>query len=152
MRRVSGRTGIILLIEDDAGDRELFRLVVEGSAIDAQLKVAEDGEAALDYLNRRGKFAGPEDAPAPDLIILDLNMPKLSGREVLSELRSSPKFRSIPIVILTTSSRSEDVDRCYELGCNSFVTKPSEINEFNSAVERMSDYWFDLVSLPRRKD
>lgn len=147
-RIVSSSTGVILLIEDDPGDRELLKLVVESMSISSDLRFAKDGEDALDYLYRRGRFADIADSPTPDLIILDLNMPKLGGRELLVQLRGSQEFRVIPIVVLTTSSRQEDVDKCYEYGCNSYITKPSDVTDFNQAVEHLSRYWLELVTLP----
>ncbi len=148
MRTRSGRPGVVLLAEDDPGDQELIRRALEEHDISVDLRIASDGEEALDYLLQRGPFADPASAPLPDLVLLDLNMPKLNGRRVLEHVRSTPHLCRIPVVVLTTSKHHEDVIRCYELGCNSFITKPMELHDFVDVVQKLRVYWFELVTLP----
>lgn len=102
----------------------------------------------MDYLMRRGKYAAPADAPTPDLMLLDLNMPRVDGRQVLEKMRQQPQLRRIPVVVLTTSQQEEDIIRSYELGCNSFISKPVDLGGFEICVRELGAYWFDLVSIP----
>jgi CheY-like chemotaxis protein len=146
--RRTGKRVVILLAEDDPGDQELTRRALENDVLRTELKIVEDGEEALDYLHRRGKFAEPGAAPRPDLILLDLNMPKLGGREVLAQLKNDPSLGRIPVVVLTTSSQETDILKSYDLGCNSYIQKPVDMEQFMSAVRRLEDYWFDVVTLP----
>jgi two-component system response regulator len=138
----------ILLAEDDPGDQELTRRALESDVHQAELRIVQDGREALDYLYRRGKYENPALAPWPDLILLDLNMPRLNGRQVLEELRKHPDLARIPVVVLTTSSHEEDVSRCYSLGCNSFISKPAEMAPFLAVIRDLRHYWFELVTLP----
>lgn len=107
-----------------------------------------NGEMALDYLLQRDGFEAPLAAPRPDLVLLDLNMPRVDGREVLRTIREQPDLRRIPVVILTTSKHEEDVRQCYDLGCNSFITKPSNLDGFVQMVRQLGSYWFEMVTLP----
>ncbi len=142
------RPAVILLVEDDPDDQELTKRALRSSKLLNTLKIVNDGEQALDYLYQRGDFAGPDTAPRPELILLDLNMPKLDGRSVLTRIKQDPELRSIPVVILTTSSREEDVARSYHLGVNSYITKPVRMEGFIRAIQDLEHYWFDLVVLP----
>jgi CheY-like chemotaxis protein len=110
--------------------------------------VVGDGEQALDFLHHRAEFAGPAASPRPDLILLDLNMPKIDGRAVLQHIKCEPDLRSIPVVVLTTSSQEEDILRSYQLGVNSYITKPVSMDGFIKAIVDLEHYWFDLVVLP----
>jgi CheY-like chemotaxis protein len=112
----------------------------------------EDGEEVMDYLRQQGKYAVPGSAPRPGLILLDLNMPKKDGREVLSEIGADPLLRRIPIVVMTTSRSEEDVDHSYELGANSYVTKPVTYSGLLELTKTLTEYWFDTVALPACND
>lgn len=142
------KPAVVLLIEDDLGDQELTRRAIGEGTLRANLRIVGDGEAALDYLYQRGDFADPMTAPPPDLILLDLNMPKLGGREVLKAVKSDPKLQRVPIVVLTTSQQEIDVLSSYELGCNSFIVKPVDADGFMRSVQDLHRYWFQLVTLP----
>jgi CheY-like chemotaxis protein len=142
------RRAVILLVDDDPGDRELTRRALEDDALRVQLCTVNDGQEALDYLLRRNQFADPAVSPRPDVILLDLNMPRMNGRRVLEKLRENPDLDRIPVIVLTTSSHEEDIVRSYSLGCNSFISKPVEIGPFMQAVRKLGDYWFELVALP----
>lgn len=148
MEAPAGRTAVILLVEDDPDDQELTKRAFRSSRLRNELRIVNDGEEALDYLYRRGCFRSPETSPRPSLILLDLNMPRLDGRAVLRRLKDDPALRRIPVVILTTSSLEEDVLRSYELGVNSYVTKPDRMEGFFQAIRDLEHYWFNLVVLP----
>jgi CheY-like chemotaxis protein len=136
----------ILLVEDDAGDELLTREALEDHKIGARLHVARDGEEALDFLYRRGDHA---DAPAVDLIVLDLNLPKFDGRQVLEQVKSDPELSHVPVVVLTTSSSQEDILRSYKLHANAYVTKPVDVNDFVAAVRQIDEFFLSVVRLPR---
>jgi two-component system, response regulator len=144
----AGRAAIILLVEDDPDDQALTKRAFQSSKLRNQLRIVNDGEEALEYLYRRGAYTEPHDSPRPDLILLDLNMPKVDGRAVLETIKEDPDLRSIPTVILTTSSREEDVARSYDLGVNSYMTKPVRMEGFLRAIQDLEHYWFNLVVLP----
>ncbi len=108
----------------------------------------EDGEEALDYLFRRDKYLAPESSPRPGVILLDLNMPGTNGYEVLAVLKADPELRKIPVIVLTTSSDSRDIDRCYDAGANSYVQKPVDFPGFMKAVSLLKEYWFEIAILP----
>ena len=104
----------------------------------------------MDFLTHQREYHDPDTAPTPDLILLDLNMPKMSGHEVLEKLRDNPALESIPVVVLTTSQQEEDVLRSYKLGCNSYITKPVDLDQFVEQIRQLEAYWFKLVALPRK--
>jgi CheY-like chemotaxis protein len=137
----------VLLVEDDPGDELMTREAFEDHKIGNQLYVARDGEEALDFLYRRGNFA---DAPAVDLVLLDLNLPKYDGRQVLERIRADPELTHLPVVVLTTSSAEEDIMRSYKLHANAYVTKPVDINDFIAAVRQIDDFFVSVVRLPGR--
>lgn len=137
----------ILLVEDDPGDVELTREAMEESKIMANLNVTENGVEALEFLRKQGSHA---EAPRPDLILLDLNMPKMDGRALLGELKSDPDLKLIPVVVLTTSKAEEDIVKSYGLGANCYVTKPVGLAEFTTVVASIEDFWFTVVKLPPR--
>ena len=138
----------ILLADDDADDRMLTRDALAESRLANNLKFVEDGEQLMDYLCRRGNFASPEVSPRPGLIILDLNMPRKDGREALREIKGDPALRHIPIVVLTTSKAEEDIYRTYDLGVNSFITKPVSFEGLVGVMRALGRYWFEIVELP----
>jgi CheY-like chemotaxis protein len=137
----------ILLVEDNAGDVRLTQEALREGRVCNRLSVARDGVEALAYLRREGPHAY---APRPDLVLLDLNLPRKSGREVLQEMKSDPELRSIPVVVLTTSEDQQDVQRSYELNANCYITKPVELDEFLGVIQSVQDFWFTVVKLPTR--
>ena len=136
----------ILLVEDDPADVELTQWSMKESKLSTKLHVVEDGIEALDFLRREGKYA---DAPRPDLILLDLNLPRMDGRTLLAEMRADDGLRSIPVVILTTSEAEEDVVKSYRLGANCYITKPVGLTEFTRVVNSIEEFWFTIVRLPK---
>lgn len=140
----------ILLADDDADDRMLAREALAESRLANDLRIVEDGEQLLDYLYRRGKYEGA-DAPRPGLILLDLNMPRKDGREALKEIKADAGLRSIPVVVLTTSKAEEDIYRTYDLGVNSFITKPVTFEGLVQVMKVLGRYWFEIVELPTPK-
>ncbi|MCM0083178.1 response regulator [Geomonas sp. Red32] len=135
----------ILLVEDNPGDADLAREALEGSKLNNDLHVVDDGEKAMAFL-RRGQ--GFEDAPRPDLILLDLNLPRKDGREVLAEIKADLNLKRIPVVILTTSRAEEDVLRTYNLHANCYITKPIDLHQFLHVVKSIEDFWLSIVVLP----
>jgi chemotaxis family two-component system response regulator Rcp1 len=135
----------ILMVEDNPGDVRLTREALKGAKVWNQVQVVEDGVAALDYLYRRPPY---EAAVRPDLILLDLNLPRLDGREVLATVKSDPSLKLIPVVVLTTSQAEEDVLRAYHLSANCYVTKPVDLHQFNRIVLAIEQFWLTVVTLP----
>jgi chemotaxis family two-component system response regulator Rcp1 len=135
----------VLLVEDSPGDVRLTREAFKDAKVHVNLHVAYDGAEAMFFLQREGKHA---DAPRPDLILLDLNLPKKSGREVLEEIKADPILMSIPIVILTTSASEEDILRSYLLHANCFITKPVDLDGFLKIVKSIDNFWLSIVKLP----
>jgi len=138
----------ILMVEDNPGDVRLTQEALKGGKIWNELNVVSDGVAALDYLNRRRPF---EAAVRPDLVLLDLNLPKKDGREVLSAMKSDPLLKTIPVVVLTTSQAEEDVIRAYNLQANCYVTKPVDFQQFTRIVQAIEQFWLTVVTLPPRQ-
>lgn len=137
----------VLLVEDDPGDELMTREAFEDNKIGNTLHVVRDGEEALDFLYRRGAYAS---APRPDLILLDLNLPKYDGREVLQVIKSDDELAHIPVVVLTTSSAEEDILRSYRLHANAYVTKPVDLDQFIAAVRQIDEFFVTVVRLPGR--
>jgi len=140
----------ILMADDDEDDRLLARDALRQAPVPATLRFVGDGGELLEYLRRERRYAPPADAPAPSLVLLDLNMPRMNGIEALREIRGDPALRRIPVVVMTTSARREDVDRSYELGANSFITKPVSFQELVEVMRSLGRYWGGTVSLPGR--
>lgn len=138
----------ILLIEDNTGDVRLMREVLLGTSDAIHLLVVSDGAEALTFLKQEGIHV---DAPRPDLILLDLNLPKIDGREVLAHIKSDAHLRSIPIIVLTTSDAQVDIVKSYQLQANCYLSKPGQLNEFELLVKSMSDFWLNKVKLPRQE-
>ena len=147
MQRDTSDSITILMADDDADDRMLTEDAMRESRLGNSFRCVEDGQELMDYLHRRGKYA-LEDAPRPGLILLDLNMPRKDGRRALQEIKSDPELRRIPVVILTTSKTDEDVLRSYDLGANSFITKPVTFDRLVEIVRSLGSYWFQIVELP----
>ena len=139
---------LVLVADDDPEDRMLIEDAFEESRLPNVLEFVEDGEELLDYLYRRNGYSDPSASPRPGLILLDLNMPRKDGREALKEIKSDPDLRQIPIVVMTTSKAEEDVLRTYELGVNSYVTKPVTFEGLVEVVKALGRYWFQIVELP----
>jgi two-component system response regulator len=137
----------VLLVEDDPGDELMTREAFEDNKIGNRLHVARDGEEALDFLYRRGVHS---DAPRVDLVLLDLNLPKYDGRQVLERIRADPDLTHLPVVVLTTSSSEEDILRSYKLHANAYVTKPVDVNQFIAAVRQIDDFFLSVVRLPHQ--
>jgi CheY-like chemotaxis protein len=135
----------VLLVEDNPGDVELTSLALAEGKLIVNLSVVEDGVTALEFLYRQGKYAT---APTPDLVLLDLNLPKKSGHEVLAEVKASEALRRIPVVILTTSQAEEDILGAYNHYANCYITKPVNFEQFIKVVKSLEDYWFTIVKLP----
>lgn len=136
----------VLLVEDDPGDELMTREAFEDNKIGNTLHVVRDGEEALDFLYRRGDHT---EAPQPDLILLDLNLPKYDGRQVLEKIKSDPELAHIPVVVLTTSAAEEDILRSYKLHANAYVTKPVDLDQFIAAVRQIDEFFVQVVRLPR---
>ncbi len=141
------RHGPILLAEDDPDDRLLIEHAFRTCGNTLPLVFVEDGEELLDYLLRRGRWSGT-DAPRPELVLLDLNMPRKDGREALAEMKAHPDLRRIPVVVLTTSSTQEDVLKTYSLGANSYVSKPGSFDALVEVIRALHAWWFGVVTLP----
>jgi CheY-like chemotaxis protein len=146
------RPAIILLAEDDLGDQELTTRALKEGKIENELYIVNDGEEALDYLFRRGRYTDPETSPRPDLFLLDLNMPKLDGRQVLEQICSIHELRNIRVVVLTTSHQEEDITRSYDLGVHSYITKPVDLDQFFNVIRTLEEYWLQIVVLPAKDD
>ncbi len=146
MREAKNTT--LLLADDDPDDRLLVKDALEESHLVADLRWVEDGEELMDYLHRRGKYTNPNDSPHPDLILLDLKMPRKSGHQALEEIKRNPELRRIPIVVLTTSKAEEDIVRAYNSGANSFIVKPTTFGALTDAMKTLERYWFQLIALP----
>lgn len=136
----------ILLVEDNPGDIDLAREALESNKIINNLHVARDGEEAMCFLQKKAPFL---EAPRPDLIILDLNLPKKDGREVLAEIKADDLLRTIPIVVLTSSKAEEDIVKSYNLHANCYITKPLDFHSFIDVVKAIKDFWLSIVELPR---
>jgi CheY-like chemotaxis protein len=136
----------ILLVEDDPGDVLITTEALEQSKLVNNLHCVENGEEAVAFLRREGEYA---DAVRPDLVLLDLNLPRRDGREVLAEIKADPELRRIPVVVLTTSSAEEDVLRSYDLHANAYITKPVDFANFVNVVRQVDDFFFTVVRLPR---
>jgi CheY-like chemotaxis protein len=144
-----GRPVTILMADDDADDRQMTQEAMAEARLVNELRFVFDGEELMDYLHRRGDYAdGGNEAPTPGIILLDLNMPRKDGREALAEIKADPELRQIPVIVLTTSRAEEDVFRTYDLGVNSFITKPVTFAGLVEVMQTFSRYWFEIVDLP----
>jgi len=138
----------ILMADDDEDDRLMTKEAFEEAKLANDLHFVEDGEELMDYLYRKDKYSDPEISPRPGLILLDLNMPRKDGREALKEIKADEDLRQIPIVVLTTSKAEEDIYRSYDLGVNSFITKPVSFEGMVFVITTLAQYWFQIVRLP----
>jgi two-component system response regulator len=145
-----GRPITILLADDDEDDRLMTRDALRDARLHNPLRTVIDGVELMEYLRREGEYADPKESPRPGMILLDLNMPRMDGREALRAIKGDPELRSIPVVVLTTSKAEEDVIRTYDLGVNSFITKPVTFEGLVQAMDAFSRYWLEIVELPNR--
>jgi CheY-like chemotaxis protein len=143
-----GKMITIVLADDDPDDRKLTQDAFMENRLANEFKTVEDGEELMEYLHRRGKYESLQGDPLPGLILLDLNMPRKDGREALKEIKADPDLRRIPIVVLTTSKAEEDIVRSYDLGVNSYVTKPVTFKSLVELIKVLGRYWFEVVELP----
>jgi CheY-like chemotaxis protein len=141
----------ILIADDDADDRELIKAAFEENNFRHNIKFVEDGEELLKYLRRKGSYADEADHPLPQIILLDLNMPKKDGREALKEIKTDNYLKYIPVIVLTTSTEKKDVQKIYELGVNSFVIKPVTFRQLVAFTNTLGKYWFEFVELPNTR-
>jgi CheY-like chemotaxis protein len=139
----------ILIADDDMDDCDMIRDALKESRLLNELFFVKDGEELMDFLTHQGKYADEKKFPLPGLILLDLNMPRKDGREALKEIKGNPKLRQIPVVVLTTSEAEEDVYKTYNLGVNSFVTKPVSFDALVQVMQSVGKYWFEIVELPK---
>lgn len=142
----------ILIVEDSAVDYMAANRAFRKSGLANPILRARDGDEALDYLYRRGAYAGSEEARTPGLVILDLNLPGTDGREVLALMKADPNLRTIPVVIMTTSDDERDIGDCYAMGANTYLQKPVDLGGLLTAIQRLGDYWFGIAILPRCAD
>jgi two-component system response regulator len=142
---------VILMADDDPDDRELAEAALQESRLANQLHVVEDGEQLMAYLRNQPPYEDKAAHPRPGLILLDLNMPRKDGREALAEIKADPRLRPIPVIVLTTSRAEEDVFRSYDLGVNSFISKPVTFDGLVQVMRVLGRYWFEIVELPQRE-
>lgn len=140
-----GRTTEILLVEDNPGDARLMREALRESRVRHHLSIVTDGEMALKFLRRQGEFGS---APRPDLMLLDLNLPRMDGRQVLQEVKADPELRRIPVVVMTTSSAEADILHTYDLHANCYIPKPVDLDDFITVMRSVEDFWLRTVKLP----
>jgi CheY-like chemotaxis protein len=148
MMNPPAKSNLILMAEDDSDDQLLVRDALAETGFGLDLRFVGNGVELMDYLHQKNSYGQPASAPAPGLIILDLNMPRKDGREALREIKSDPELKKIPVVVLTTSTAEPDIARAYELGANSFISKPVAFELLVSKMKSLSQYWFDVVVLP----
>lgn len=142
------RSLTVLVADDDEDDRSLIKKAWDKSRVASDLRFVEDGEELIEYLTFASRYSDPASAPRPALILLDLNMPRKDGREALREIKANPELRQIPIVILTTSQADEDILRSYDLGANSYITKPVTFGALVDVFQVLGKYWIEIVDLP----
>ncbi len=145
---VLAKSNVILMAEDDSDDQLLVRDALQEAGFGLDLRFVSNGVQLLDYLHQRNQFQTTGASPRPGLIILDLNMPKMDGREALKEIKANPELKKIPVVILTTSTADPDIAKAYDLGANSFISKPAAYNMLVNIMRAIGQYWFNVVVLP----
>lgn len=138
----------ILLIEDNLHDIEIAKRAFSKSPADVKLVTVRYGQDALDYLNHRGKFHPPDISPRPELILLDLNLPRMNGLKILKKIKTTPHLKSIPVIVLTASERNEDITPSYALGANTYIQKPVKFSDFVHIIKVIQEYWLGIASLP----
>ena len=148
MDRNSGGIAVILLVEDNPADQQLTIRAFKKGRGNINLQIANDGVEAMEYLKGVGKFANREKFPIPDLVLLDINMPRKDGKQVLKEIKEDSKLKVIPVIMLTTSDQEKDILDSYNLGVNAYISKPVRINDFVDVVNKLEDFWFTLNRIP----
>lgn len=148
MDRDRTNLAIVLLVEDNPADQQLTIRAFKKGHINTNLQIASDGVEALEYLLGEGKFADRNAYPFPDLVLLDINMPKKDGKQVLKEIKADEELKRVPVVMLTTSDQDRDIIDSYNLGVNAYISKPVHINDFMQAVNKLEDFWFSLNTMP----
>ena len=148
MADFAGNRATVLLVEDDVGDQEIMRRAFQRNEINADLRIVQDGEEAMDYLRHQGNYADPASAPRPNLILLDLNMPRKDGPTVLAEIKADPILKLIPVVVFTTSGAKADILHTYGLGASGYVKKPATFSGLVHAIRTLHNYWAELVESP----
>jgi CheY-like chemotaxis protein len=138
------------MAEDDANDRYLFKLAKDKAGLSNEIRFVKDGQELLDYLTKRGPYASGCPAPKPGMILLDLNMPGMDGREALAEIKANPELGLIPIIVFTTSSEEDDIHYTYDLGVSSYITKPATFDGLVEIMKALGEYWFKTSCLPKR--
>lgn len=146
--RISPRPITIVVADDDPDDRVLIREALLETRLSGDVRFVVDGEELMDYLLHRGPYAKRGESPRPSLILLDLNMPRKNGSEALAEIKSDPALRQVPVVVLSTSEAEEDVFRSYDLGANSFITKPASFGSLVEVMKNLEHYWLDAAAIP----
>ena len=146
----NGKPIAILVADDDPDDRLMIKEALKEARLANGIDFVEDGVELMDYLQRRGSYADRPGSSAPDLLLLDLNMPRKDGREALAEIRTDPDLKRIPVIVLTTSAAEEDIVGTYDLGASSFITKPVSFDDLVRTMKTMTDYWLQIVSLPQQ--
>ncbi len=147
-QKIENRPIDILLVEDNPGDVRLTREALKDAKVLNEIHVARDGVEAMQFVHREGSF---KNAPMPDLILLDLNLPRKDGREVLADIKQDPKLCHIPVVVLTTSKADEDIVKTYNLHANAYITKPVDLNRFVEIMHTLEEFWFTIVKLPPKE-
>ena len=142
------KKSVILLVEDNIADQLLMKRALVDANIPNKLMIANNGIEALEYLRREGKYANPDDSPTPNMIILDINMPMMDGKQVLREIKSDPRLKMIPAIMFTTSSQEQDIIESYQLGANAYINKPIDIAQFMDMIEKINQFWFVVAELP----
>lgn len=150
INRFKNKEGIILLVEDNPADQQLCLRAFQKGKTNARIFVVSDGQEAMEFLLNRDSFSNPLEFPRPDLILLDINMPRMDGKQVLKEIKANPFLKVIPVVMLTTSDHEKDIIDSYNLGVNAYISKPVQNNDFVEVVEKLEEFWFSLSSLPPR--
>ncbi len=142
---------VLVMVDDDEDDCILVSEALKVACGGCTFRCVGDGDEMLEYLHRSGRYKDVESCPVPDLILLDLNLPRMNGREVLQKLKTDPRYRAIPVIILTTSRELDDVKACYDLGANSYITKQTSFGEVVDTIKTLMEYWIEVATLPRKK-
>ncbi len=145
------RPANILLVEDNPADQRLTLRAFNQGRIKTNINIVQDGQEAMDYLLSKGEFAEAGKFPFPDLVLLDINMPRMDGKQVLKEIRSNPQLSTLPVIILTTSDQERDVLESYQLGVNAYINKPVKMSDFMDLITKLEDFWLNLTILPPKK-
>ncbi|GMT41945.1 MAG: two-component system response regulator [bacterium] len=152
MEQFDTKPAVILLAEDNPADQEITRRALEDAKVKNDLHVVGDGVEAMEYLRRQGKYSDSASSPRPDLLLLDINMPKMDGKQVLEKIKGDEELRTIPVVMLTTSSHERDVIKSYHLGVNAYILKPVDIGQFVAVLKNLEEFWFMMVVLPSKSN